>query len=53
LDRSGAVQRAELQPESAAQSALGTGVLGGAQRARFGPMESGVTFRLPVALRVR
>jgi hypothetical protein len=53
LDRSGAVLRAELQPESAAQSALGACVLGVAQRARFGPMESGVTFRLPVALRVR
>jgi hypothetical protein len=31
----------------------GACVLGVAQRARFGPMESGVTFRLPVALRVR
>ncbi|MFO0559669.1 MAG: protein kinase [Polyangiales bacterium] len=53
LDRSGAVQSAEVQPESAAQSALGACVAGVARRARFAPMESAVTFRLPVALRMR
>jgi hypothetical protein len=51
--RSGTVQSAEVQPESAAQSALGACVASVANRARFATMESEVKFRLPVALRVR
>jgi hypothetical protein len=52
VDRSGSVRGAVLQPESASASALGACVLDVARRARFPASDQGVTFRVPLSVRI-
>jgi serine/threonine protein kinase len=52
VDRSGAVRSVSLVPEGASTSGLGGCVLGVARGARFAPSVTGLTFRLPLSLRV-
>jgi hypothetical protein len=52
VDRSGAVRAASLLPAEADSTALGRCLLGVARAARFEPSPNGLTFRLPLSLRL-
>ncbi|MBL8682205.1 MAG: serine/threonine protein kinase [Myxococcales bacterium] len=52
VDRAGTVRAAELLPEGSGATALGACVIGVARGARFSSSESGLTFRLPLSLRI-
>jgi serine/threonine-protein kinase len=52
VDASGAVERAELTPASAASSALGTCLLEVARSTRFPRLTRAVTFRIPIQAHV-